>query len=181
MDEIRICNNDYYQRQNSENDSRAAFITQANSLFNQARYAATLEQVKAFLVKHTPELFDLDMVSGSSIRGQHYAGIQGINIDDIRGTLGRISDFDHHFQPLDDRSRDRWKSIALARMMNIPLRPIELIKVRDFYFVKDGHHRISVARALGETFIDAEVVVWDVAGILPWEKSNTIRELFHAV
>jgi hypothetical protein len=37
-----------------------------------------------------------------------------------------------------------------------------LIQVGDDYFVRDGHHRISVARAFGREQIDAEVIVWDL-------------------
>jgi hypothetical protein len=40
--------------------------------------------------------------------------------------------------------------------------PVELIRVGDVYFVRDGHHRVSVARALGQAYIDAEVTVWEV-------------------
>ena len=35
--------------------------------------------------------------------------------------------------------------------------PVELLKVGDIYFVRDGHHRVSVARALGRADIDAYV------------------------
>ena len=55
-------------------------------------------------------------------------------------------------------------SVLLARWMDVPLEPVQLIQIGDDYFVRDGHHRISVARALGETCIDAEVTVWMVAG-----------------
>ena len=48
--------------------------------------------------------------------------------------------------------------------------PVELVQVRDAYFVRDGHHRISVARALGQRDIEAEVMVWHVDGPLPWEE-----------
>lgn len=41
------------------------------------------------------------------------------------------------------------------------------------YFVKDGHHRISVARALGESAIDAEIIIWDVSCDLAWEPQTT--------
>ena len=49
---------------------------------------------------------------------------------------------------------------------------ISLFKIGDVYFVRDGHHRISVARALGQTEIDAEVSVWHVVGTLPWETAQ---------
>jgi hypothetical protein len=46
---------------------------------------------------------------------------------------------------------------------------VELIQIGEVYFVQDGHHRISVARALGQRTIEAQVVVWQVSGPLPWE------------
>jgi hypothetical protein len=46
---------------------------------------------------------------------------------------------------------------------------VKLIRVEEIYFVRDGHHRISVARALGQRTIEAQVVVWQVSGPLPWE------------
>jgi hypothetical protein len=48
---------------------------------------------------------------------------------------------------------------------------VELVQVGDVYFVLDGHHRISVARALGQQDIEAKVMVWRVTGPLPWERS----------
>jgi len=74
---------------------------------------------------------------------------------------------------LDDRLRDRWVSVAMTRSQYIPLPPVNLVQVGDRYFVEDGHHRISVARALGESTIDAEVSIWDVSGPLPWEQQTT--------
>ena len=38
-----------------------------------------------------------------------------------------------------------------------PLPPVDLVQVRDLYLVQDGHHRISVARALGHSAIEARV------------------------
>jgi hypothetical protein len=49
---------------------------------------------------------------------------------------------------------------------------VTLIQIRDYYFVVDGHHRISVARALGEFAIDAEITVWNVCGTLPWKTES---------
>ena len=50
------------------------------------------------------------------------------------------------------------------------LPPVALIQVGDHYFVRDGHHRISVARALGQLAIEATVEVWQVDRPLPWEQ-----------
>jgi hypothetical protein len=55
--------------------------------------------------------------------------------------------------------------------------PVELIQVRDVYFVQDGHHRISVARALGELDIEAKVTIWQVSGPLPWERAVSAHSL----
>jgi hypothetical protein len=53
--------------------------------------------------------------------------------------------------------------VAQARQQGLSLPPVELTQVGEVYFVRDGHHRISVARALGQTDIEAEVRVWQVA------------------
>jgi hypothetical protein len=63
--------------------------------------------------------------------------------------------------------------------MNIGLPPVELIQVGDLYFVCDGHYRISVARALSETHIDAEVVRWDVVKRLSDEQPAMARGMAH--
>jgi len=60
--------------------------------------------------------------------------------------------------------------IAAARQMGRTLPPVELIQIGDLYFVRDGHHRISVARGMGQEHIDAEVTVWEMGGPLPWEQ-----------
>ena len=50
-------------------------------------------------------------------------------------------------------------------------------ELQPVYFVRDGHHRISVARARGQRAIDAVVTVWDVAGPLPWEPETATGTL----
>ena len=89
--------------------------------------------------------------------------------------MDRLGDFDRHFHPLDDRLRDRWVRVAMARSQDIPLPPVSLVKLGNRYFVEDGHHRISVAHAHGEMMIDAEITVWDVRSPLPWDQSAAAR------
>ena len=91
----------------------------------------------------------------------HAAGIRAVPIAQIRGSEGRAEDFDAGFHPRRDLSRDRWMSVAEARLRGVPLPRVTLIQIGEVYYVRDGHHRISVARALGEAYVDAEVVVWD--------------------
>jgi hypothetical protein len=109
------------------------------------------------------------------VRSRSYGGLQDVAIDQICGSMDRIGDFDLRFHPLDDRLRGRWINIAMARFQAVPLPPVKLVQVGCCYFVEDGHHRISVARALGEAAIDAEVTVWDVHGPLPWEPHPVSR------
>jgi len=52
--------------------------------------------------------------------------------------------------------------VATARQQGLELPPVDLIQVEDMYFVRDGHHRISVARTREESFVDAQVSIWDV-------------------
>ncbi len=87
-----------------------------------------------------------------------YRGIQAVPITRIVGTENRFADFDREFLPLARRDRHRWARIHALYREGRPLPPVSLVKVGDFYFVRDGHHRISVARAEGALYIDAEVV-----------------------
>ena len=64
-------------------------------------------------------------------------------------------------------------NVATARTMRAILPPVELIQIGDIYFVRDGHHRVSVARAMGQEHIEAEVTLWKVEGELPWERTAT--------
>lgn len=98
-----------------------------------------------------------------------YAGIEMVPICQIRGTEGRSVDFDRDFNPLQDNNRERWLSIARAWGRGKELPPVALVRVGDVYFVRDGHHRISVAKALGQRHIKATVMVWKVCGLLPWK------------
>ena len=63
----------------------------------------------------------------------------------------RSGDFDRNFHPLETHTRSRWLSIAVARLNGQAMPAVELIKVGEVYAVRDGHHRISVARAWAKT------------------------------
>jgi hypothetical protein len=152
-------------------------VQSALSRFNAARKDAAIERIKSLLLGRTRHLLNLGAIPSGQVRSRHYGGIKPVSMDQICGSMDRLGDFDHHFHPLDDRLRDRWIQVAMARSQDIPLPPVSLIQVGNCYFVEDGHHRISVARARGETLIDAEITIWDVRGPLPWEQT-TARRLF---
>jgi hypothetical protein len=104
-----------------------------------------------------------------SVEAESDGGIRTVPLSQIRGSEGRSRYFDCDFNPLYDRARGRWLNIARASQQDKVLPPVVLVQVGNVYLVKDGHHRISVARALGQTEIDARVTIWQVTGPLPWE------------
>ncbi len=109
------------------------------------------------------------------VSASSYAGLQSVPIRKIYGSEGKSCEFDSRFRPLCERTRDRWVSIAIAHGQGISLPAIELIQIGEIYFVRDGHHRISVAVNSGQEQIDAAVTVWQVAGELPWLCSKSIH------
>lgn len=123
------------------------------------------------LTRRETALLDLKQVEEQcSVRARHDAGVQTVPLARICGSEGRCRDFDHNFFPTQTRSRERWASIATAQLRGQPLPPVSLVQVDDHYFVRDGHHRISVARLLQRHAIEAVVVVWEVTGVRPWAK-----------
>lgn len=83
-------------------------------------------------------------------------GVQEICIEDVVGTLNRQSDFDYQFRPLKSYLRDRWINVYMT-LEKEGWSPITVHKVGDDYYVEDGHHRLSVARLLGMSYIQARV------------------------
>lgn len=115
-------------------------------------------------------LLDLSEIEGACrVEARRYAGLHTVPIEQIRGSEGRSDDFDRDFHPLQDHCKGRWLRVARARDEDKVLPPVVLVQVGDVYFVRDGHHRISVARARGQLDIEAEVTAWQVGGPLPWE------------
>ena len=85
-------------------------------------------------------------------------GIVTVPLDQIVGSEGRSEDFDGRFYPLHTHNEDRWVGILVARRRGVILPVVELIQDGTDYYVQDGHHRISVARALGQSEIEARIV-----------------------
>jgi hypothetical protein len=103
------------------------------------------------------------LTQGQTVRNQRNLGSKLVRIADIRASEDRSGDFDRNFHPLETHTRSRWLSIAVARLNGQAMPAVDLIKVGDAYAVRDGHHRISVAQALGEDYIDAQVTAWELA------------------
>jgi len=93
-----------------------------------------------------------------TLRGQYEKGIQQIPLDKIIGSVGRYNDFDKAFLPKQRHTRMRWINVDMANLQDIVLPPIAVYKIGEVYFVRDGNHRVSVAREKGQAFIDANVI-----------------------
>jgi hypothetical protein len=128
--------------------------------FHQAQNKAWFSHLVAHLLGRSNAVLSLEeMLCGKPAASRHYAGLRSVPVDAIHGSESRGDDFDRSFNPLSGRTMARWLSVARARMLGVPLPPVELIELNGAYFVRDGHHRISVARSLGERFIEADVTV----------------------
>ncbi|MCE5259260.1 MAG: universal stress protein [Chloroflexi bacterium] len=106
---------------------------------------------------------------------QRYRGIQAVPIAQIIGSLDRSGDFDRIFAPTQQHSSSKWMSVDSANIRGVYLPPIKLYKVGEAYFVVDGHHRVSVARHQGQTYIDAEVI--EVESRVPVTAELTMEDL----
>ena len=87
-----------------------------------------------------------------------HLGGRTVPVESIVGSEGRYADFDDQFLPLRDSSEEKWRPVYAALRRGEVLPPVSLLKVGDAYFVRDGNHRVSVARWLGVVALDAEVV-----------------------
>lgn len=134
--------------------------------YQRAKLRGGLTKVWAALRGRSAALKNLEqIVADRRVMGRHYVGLRLVPISQIRGSENRALDFDDHFNPTCSHNRHRWVSVMLARMMDVPLPPVELIQIGEDYYVRDGHHRISVAGVFGQTEIDAEVTIWEVADV----------------
>ncbi len=128
--------------------------------FHRARQRGSLEQIVAQLTGRSDRLLSFAEVSEQLQIGEGQdAGRQQIPLDAIVGSVGRYADFTRTFLPRRESGQERWARVRAAfnRVEDIP--PISVFRVGDAYFVLDGNHRVSVARSLGATHIDAHVTV----------------------
>jgi hypothetical protein len=126
--------------------------------FNKARGKATLGMILNYLSPERQELLSLqDVRNLLRPKGESYRGMKTVPLDRIIGSEGRYKDFNKAFLPRHEHIRKRWQSIDQAHISDIILPPIKLYEIGGVYFVRDGNHRVSVARHQGVYAIDAEV------------------------
>ncbi|NDJ76449.1 MAG: transcriptional regulator, partial [Chloroflexi bacterium] len=135
--------------------------TVALEFWNQARRKLFLSRLfRTFGLNRQPsQLLSFEEVQEKLRLNQNaYRGLQQVPLDQIVGSVGRYNDFTRTFLPLVENDRWRWRRIAELQT-DTGLPPIELYKVGEAYFVKDGNHRVSVARQFGAKTIEA--YVWE--------------------
>jgi hypothetical protein len=101
--------------------------------------------------------------------------VVAIALDSIVGTLDRGREFDREFRPTSSRARLRFERIAEARRRGVSMPPIDVYRVGELHFVRDGHHRVAVARAQGRDTIDGRVV--EVLTRVPADRSMSLDDL----
>jgi hypothetical protein len=133
----------------------------AQTDFGRARRQRALHRLAARLRREPDDVHVIlpfeEVVQALGREGERSLGLQTISLDSIVGTVDRAREFDRSFRPTSPRVRQRWEGIALAQRTGKAMPPIDAYRIAELHFVRDGHHRVSVARAQGRDTIDAYV------------------------
>jgi hypothetical protein len=130
--------------------------------FDSARARAFRRSLRSILTGRAHTLRSIEpLLRAAGLEGRAFGGIQEIPVDRVVGSAtsdAKAGDFDPGFLPVNRRMRDRWTRVYEAMVEGGELPPIDVYQVDDKYYVIDGHHRVSVARALGRPTITARVI-----------------------
>jgi hypothetical protein len=135
--------------------------TDAQFDFSRARRRRVLSRL-ADRLRREPSDFGVilpfeEVIEALGRKGERELGLQNVPLESIVGTVDRSREFDRRFHPTSSRVRPRWERIANAQRRGQSMPPISVYRVGELHFVRDGHHRVSVARAQGRGDIDAYV------------------------
>ena len=132
---------------------------QSEEDFNKAKNKAFFNEIQHFLSPEEATLISLnDVKQMIKPTNETYVGMKTIPIEKVVGSEGRYNDFDNRFFPKSSHLKNRWEHVDQAAIQAIDLPPIKVYEIAGLYFVRDGNHRVSVAKSRGTEFIDAEVV-----------------------
>jgi hypothetical protein len=147
--------------------------------FLRARRHAAMAKVAARLRGEPDDVRQIlpfeEVIEALGFVSERQIGVRVVSLDAIVGTVDRAREFDRSFRPTSGRVRSRWESIAAAMRRGESMPPVDLLRIGEIYFVRDGHHRVSVARALGRADIDA--LVTEVVTRVGAEKATTYGDL----
>jgi nucleotide-binding universal stress UspA family protein len=152
---------------------------EALQAFSRARRRAALRSLLAALGGREDRLLSFEEVRRRLHAVESPAArLEDVPLDAIVGSVGRYNDFTREFLPRSSSDRERWVGINVAMSGPLGTPPVELYRIGDAYFVKDGNHRVSVARQLGAPTIQAYVT--PVRTRVPLSPSTTPDELILA-
>ena len=147
--------------------------------FTRARRARALARLTARLRREPSDVNVIlpfeEVVAALGRRGEKFIGQQVIPLDSIVGTVDRGREFDRSFRPTSGRTRTRWERVNAAQRRGQSMPPIDVYRIGELHFVKDGHHRVSVARAMGHKDINAYVT--EVLTEVGAEREITLADL----
>lgn len=142
--------------------NKAIHIYDGAKLYESVNVRAFWHEIFGHLRGKPAQLLSFDDIKTRlRLREESYRGLQNILLKEIVGSVGRYQDFTSTFLPKDAVSRERWTRIYAETMGDTGLPPIEVYLVGGVYFVRDGNHRVSVARALRFKTIQAYVTEVD--------------------
>lgn len=142
---------------NDDQSFRASYM-EGISKFQGMRARAFWQEIVDHLRGKPAELLSFEAIRHQlRLRAESYRGLQEIPLDKIAGSVGRYRDFTRNFLPRSGNMQERWSRVYAQANSMTGLPPIEVYKVGDVYFVRDGNHRVSVARQIGAETIEAHV------------------------
>ena len=153
-------------------------ITQAIQRFRDAHMQAFFQDWRNRIRGIDKDLLSYEEVR-KALRAQEMGlttHLEEVPLDKIIGSVGRYQDFNAAFLPRNEALQERWARVDAAREGLVGLPPVELLKVGDLYFVKDGNHRVSVARAHGEKTIEAFVTPVETPYPVEAESAEALRQ-----
>lgn len=137
----------------------SVIIEKARRLFNAALLRGNLLMAVNGLLGRRSGLKALPGFAG--FRSAYSRGLVTIPIRRIIGSENRCRDYDRHFHPLNEHARNRWTNISVSMLNGREMPPVEVIEVDGYYYIRDGHHRVSVQSSFGQMEIEAFVTVWE--------------------
>jgi hypothetical protein len=153
-----------------------AYSHRAAQDWRRARRRAFVQDVLALVRRRPMDLLPFEEVREKlRLRNQQYLGLQDVPLDRIVGSVGRYKDFTRKFLPRRDALEGRWQKIDQIANVGGGLPPIELFKVGEAYFVRDGNHRVSIARAQNAPSIEA--YVWEYETKVPLDPGIDLDDL----
>jgi len=153
---------------------------QSEDDFNKAHTKAFINEIQHLLSPEEASLISLnDVKQMIKPNNETYVGMKVIPIEKIVGSEGRYHDFDNRFFPKSTHLKNRWQHVDEAAIQDITLPPIKVYEIAGLYFVRDGNHRVSVAKARGTEFIDAEVV--SLQSEIKLKKAESLKEIIKQI